>query len=93
MPAYFITGSPDAGKSSVVRRSDDRDRAVCGTDSMPGSISQLQLRATGKPADAWPADLIVRDMFAWNWQPAAIDAVQPLEKVVDGILFYVCNYH
>ena len=82
MPAYFITGSPGAGKSTTLRALADRGYAAYDTDSMPG-VSQLELRASGEPVTNWPPEPIDWDLYAWNWQPAAIAKL----LAADGTVF------
>jgi broad-specificity NMP kinase len=81
MPAYLITGSPGAGKTSIIDELARRGYAAYNTDDMPEITRFYDLR-TGDRMDSGPPAPIDFSRYAWNWN---IDALKKLLKSADTV--------
>jgi broad-specificity NMP kinase len=79
MAAYLITGSPGAGKTSIIEELQRRGYAAYNTDDMPEITRYYDLH-TGKRMDSNPPAPIDFARYAWNWN---IEALKKLLNSAD----------
>ncbi len=70
MGKYLITGSPGAGKSTIVRALRQLGFQAFDTESMAG-VTKLEERATGKTVP-WPEPPVDWSVYSFNWQEKGV---------------------
>ncbi len=86
MGKFFITGSPGAGKSSVVKKLQDRGYTAHDTDSLEGVTRLEDKKGNHMP---WPTGPIDWNIYEWNWSVSAIKKL--LDSAEDVFLGGVAN--
>lgn len=81
MTAYLITGSPGAGKTSLMHELARRGYAAYSTDEVPGLTAHYDA-ATGKKLDFHPPAPVDYTKYAWNWD---IDMLKKLLASSDQV--------
>jgi len=80
MPKVFITGSGGVGKSTIIKRLQERGFTAYDTDDMPG-VTRLEDYLTHLPVE-WPEGYVDWSKYRWNWQRPAIERLLASDDTV-----------
>jgi dephospho-CoA kinase len=79
MPKVFIIGSGGVGKTTVIKRLQERGFTAYDTDDMPG-VHRVE-DASGTPT-SFPKGYVDWSKYRWNWQRPAVEKLLASDQTV-----------